>query len=163
VLQKALPVAWGLCADPHSRTGHASRARQLCHFLLSVLSKSPNLSEPVSSAAERDYDPHLTGCSEDSHEYKVLDTWQILKKKKKRARVGVGSPENLVDHVPCLGPSPSGCSAHRPFCLGPDTRFEPCLPPHSSSFRAFFSVGSYFVRLLTCLTWGCLNCTPPIP
>lgn len=33
-LQKALPVAWDLCADPHSRTGLSSTTRQVCHFLL---------------------------------------------------------------------------------------------------------------------------------
>lgn len=37
----------------------------------------------------------------------------------------MGGPENLVDHVPRLGPGPSGYPAHRPLCLGPDTRFEP--------------------------------------
>lgn len=69
----------------------------------------------------------------------------------------MGGPENLVDHVPCLGPGPSGCSAHRPFCLGPDSRLEPLTvsSPHSSSSSAFFSVGSSFVRLLTRLTRGC--------
>lgn len=33
-LQKALPTAWDLCADPHSRAGHVNRTHQFCHFLL---------------------------------------------------------------------------------------------------------------------------------
>lgn len=77
----------------------------------------------------------------------------------------MGDPEKLVDHVPRLGPGPSGYSAHRPFCLGPDTRFEPLTvsSPNSSSSSAFSSIGSSFVRLLTRLTWGRLRCTSTIP
>ena len=58
-LRKALPVAWDLCADPHSRTGRANRTCQLCRFLLwrggggaDLESESPRLSESVSSAVE---------------------------------------------------------------------------------------------------------------
>lgn len=77
----------------------------------------------------------------------------------------MGSPENLINHVPCLGPGPSGCSAHRTFCLGPDTRFEPCL------FPTFFLVPSFlFCRQLFCSITnlsnrggGSLNRPLPIP
>lgn len=83
---------------------------------------------------------------------------------KKCMRVEEGPP-NLVEHVCCLGPGLSGCSAHRSFCLGQDTCFESLTvtSPHSSSVSAFFSVGNSFVRLLTRLTPGYLNCTPIIP
>lgn len=85
---------------------------------------------------------------------KVMISGRYLKKT--RVRVGVGGPENPVDHDPCPGPGPSGCSAHRPFGLGPDTRFEP-LTVSSPLFLLpsfFFSVGGSFVRLLTRLTRG---------
>lgn len=65
-LQKALPGAWGLCADPSCRAGHTKRltnSATCCWGMGGTVCQSPVLSELLSSTVEWNPSPPLNACN----------------------------------------------------------------------------------------------------